>query len=820
MAIQFPVLNIYLGTSAGKVGRQLKAELDLLPERDREKVAHLFIDTAVFGGGSNNVPAADREQILVPQRIDIALRTGIAEERLPHIRMGEHRPSTTAAGAGGVRNNGHVALWYDVRRVREKLNAKLGSIVAPRLAQHGQELAPLVRVNLVSYLGGGTGSGILPSLILLTQNILESHSRVHNLFLYLTLPEQFADTTLADPQRARANSLACLLELLAISMKATASEEGYMRWISDVQVFLHRKIADRIFLYNQTGAHSEDQLARIVAMDVMARILDGQGVGIWETRQLPDIDQVDNLDDRQLPAMFSTSCPMEIVFPTRHTARGFGLRMARYLLQTMCFGYEKDMAARRQKRQAVGIGEVNIFLQNQIQQLRPEIEGQPYAESEFGSHIGSQLDLDHYWEQMENKVKRARDEVKSRRPRVLNEERKKYTERVTRRRGNLAGLLDDLESDEELYKKARDEVKKQLAANPVMSRDRAREGGFIEQLAPRSGQSGRVKAFVAYLNNALSPRVTHEVLVEMDDLLGYLENEATRRASQLRTAIPDLEGYYQEGSTLEREEKSIPELRGDLSYSVPLRLSALHLTETELKRGYLGVAPVEKLYQFLTRDKFDEKGILIDAVVEGFVKWLQENEALEALTEATGERIAAMAVDYFTQRFEEELSKMSVVDMIQQFVQDGRADDTYFFRNHLQWAFANLRPLLVRNPEAYAEGTENVVGALNVAVPLDQTQQKMRDLIVEMVPRPPSAIETTTCDPHRIQVLYSEHGISLSIIPTFFDASGDTCLHALLANIERTRGGAANAKSAFSCEVMAQLVLDEMDLPNKIKRKG
>src|SRR5205823_387864 len=105
-----------------------------------------------------------------------------------HTFIQEKVPQYFANGAGGIRNNGHVAACFNYQSIYNTLDAALARIT--RLGtKEGEVRVREVQANLVAFLGGGTGSGILTDVAVMIRELFASRQFKQRINLFCMLPE-------------------------------------------------------------------------------------------------------------------------------------------------------------------------------------------------------------------------------------------------------------------------------------------------------------------------------------------------------------------------------------------------------------------------------------------------------------------------------------------------------------------------------------------------------------------------------------------------------------------------------------------------------
>ena len=93
-----------------------------------------------------------------------------------------------------------------------------------------------------------------------------------------------------------------------------------------------RAVANEVYLIGHAAINDARDTARIIGLDIFQRLTDASGVGFLEHSKAVDRRTLGSSDDRGLPTIFSTSCPVEVRFPAKETATAFARIAASQLL--------------------------------------------------------------------------------------------------------------------------------------------------------------------------------------------------------------------------------------------------------------------------------------------------------------------------------------------------------------------------------------------------------------------------------------------------------------------------------------------------------
>ena len=340
--ISRPVLNIFIGTKAALAGLWIaKYELPHLNRSDQERVGSLYLDLEPL---SDDIDRMHRETSDASPMIKQTLRfpdlsqyvEGLTPEQRSWLQIanpfGTRLPEYTRMGAGGIRQNGHGAIWYNSPIIAQHMEALINNISAVDSAGHAPD-ADLITINIVCFLGGGTGSGSLPALSALARHVLRSQNRQGNIFIYAMLPVNVGNIAPERQVLQKSNSLSALLELEALMLKGDDKSQQFIFDMGNLQIRVPSGLIDEIFLFDDTQLGDQiEQISQLVGMGIAMRMQNLSGIGKREQAARPDLTALQEHDDGGLITNVGSICPLEVVFPARDLADGFARRRAEALL--------------------------------------------------------------------------------------------------------------------------------------------------------------------------------------------------------------------------------------------------------------------------------------------------------------------------------------------------------------------------------------------------------------------------------------------------------------------------------------------------------
>jgi hypothetical protein len=793
--IDTPALNIYLGSTPAQAGLWLdQYELrDLLPQ-DRRRVASLYLDIdapppeltelATWRQGSDGWTRVEIKHIEVPLDIEYS---ALSPNQVDHLLIRPHLPRSYSHGAGGIRNNGHVALSTNVDEISTRIEHLLSALVSYG-GERTERRARDILVNIVAFLGGGTGSGTLPAVALLVRNILRRNGYPARVFVYCLLPEHIGSATPQEISWRRSNAVATLEELMALSVLGHTTS-GYQKLVGSMALDVEAEpVANEIFLYGRTEMGSPAQVAQIAAMDMLMRICDRSGVGRHERSLQSDLQCLIQRDDRNLYTMFGTSCPMEVVLPARELAEAFAYRSARTLIQDLTshgrsvtgHGPRVGPGARGDDPSATIRTELRQRYLKRAQPwrdaLRPSIQRLPAAPFE---RARTQRALEALWEAMEDRVDRAAAEMEHLRDALLAEEEQAIDATVppvgTNGTGPLALWRMLLEERLALYQAAlREETD---GARGLPARDTRLEAALLSARLPMTHNRHAHAVNEAY-NRQLVARVEAERRRMTVELLRGLIERVENRLSQLQSFVPELSSTaLQEYLTI--REQSYPELTGRLTRTHPHRMNVFDLDELRTN-GHSW--PTERLYDQLhgsvAADR-DPNGH--NPHIGRFLEWAIRTHGPLALSpRQTAQQFADRVVEYFRDAiYLPALQRLTLLQVVAGYCKEpgdrtGERAIQLVIGTHLRRMKEHVQPLIKHNPGVWEGGMQLLRATASLGISMQGHERELMQALVTRVGsigeggqavRP--ALEDSL-DPHRMQLLYAQHGFSLTSVADFY----------------------------------------------------
>jgi hypothetical protein len=752
--IVYPVLNIYLGTSPIEVGRYVSHELRRLPETDQRKVASLYIDTMPIQEERINgqrMYGSDTMQIVIPRYQGSGAwsheqRHNLYVETNGTVR--QHKPGITAAGAGGVRNNGHVAFCSWASSIQQSISDKLDLINAPPPVVQDERAAASLRVNIVAFLGGGTGSGVLPSLAVMTRYVLTRKNVVPQTAIYAVLPEQPRGATEDMRRRQRSNAYSTLLELTAL-LRLRNQQAGARFHFGALQLDVAAlQLVDVIYLYGHGKLTDHSEIYEHIGMDLFTRMQDGHGAGHERMRQLPDLSGLQETDDRGLPAFIATSGVTEIIFPREELIGAWARHASRAVLATQTSELRAEDQSQVEKFSSDLAAEMLDRLQNELDAAQTRHAPEPFDAFIIDEGEG-------WWDQLQERKRAYQKELRFSRDEIVRGLKDEFAGRVQ----SAVVASRDAVFDRYvcIYGWMHEVVKRAANAAPsVISEERDLD---FEEHAFNPGflRRRRVGRFANYANDLLGAAVE--------------SNNAENRRLALETLA---EWLTAEGDVREKQFAAfrLVSASGDSSVDRQLieegRLPHSHkYTRSALPSGEL----VRQLYLYLLRQAGLEK--------DGDLNVTRVLDELQAEQRRGAADLSDTLLEqFFARRFRAALQSRdqaggmpqpkTVLELIVQF-----GGET-LLRQHLRWGMEWARGHLNYDPYQEARTNGRVARQLDVAMMLRGTGNDVRAIMNEETTR--AEVQNgmrllNALDPDQITFLYTEYAIAIRAIDGMHEPS-------------------------------------------------
>src|SRR6266487_2914010 len=807
-----PNLVVLLGSTSALAGLEMMRHMLTLQPGDQRRVTLVYIDTddppaplIEFRRQHNNIFQEYPLRIAVPAGISNAalstytdqqngMSSNAQQNAAPDGYIDQHTfiqqkvPQYFANGAGGIRNNGHVAACFNYQYIYDVLDRALVSLSRLSTDQNVSKVQE-VQANIVAFLGGGTGSGILADIAIMVRDILTHRQYKQRLNLICMLPEPISGANLNDLRWRKSNAIASLLEVLAYSRAAAPDPVGgyakYMR--GRMHRLSNDPIANEVYLVGHASMDDAGDTARIVGLDLFQRTTDASGVGFLEHSKWVDRRTLGSTDDRGLPTMFGTSCPLEVRFPVEETATAFAQVSASYLLPLLA-SYQPAPLTIGEPEKSVWLKEwknVARFDANASDPLTVKVD--QFGRSEFEDVAQDQLDLlwaklERYERATEAQIKeiidiKERDELSLIKdtPQLDTQGVSLIDQRIQYLRGlqqEYTFVLNDLKEKEvpkvpSRPRELEDKLTHQSSAALLRRFTRDYSGAVTEAYSERLALHAR----------AIRRRLLEKLL---QDLNNRVQEALTQSLSWFRSA-----GADERAEELREKGMGSMAWHGRLEYPHPHQrhIFDLHTLRTQDDRS----VAVERLYQWATGgDKAveEKRAPDIQAFVPECVRYLARQSAasgdnLLSIDRQTAGRLADRVVDFFHDYYVQQFQDTNLFELLEKAAPTPRRDQprSEQIRNYLLEHLSHMRGLMTSLVAFEAELWQEGLSTLDTSVYMgihwhDGRQETLLfqtlDQLGPLTMRGQTPILNKANDPHRLQISYGQHAISLSTVRDFY----------------------------------------------------
>jgi len=810
--VSTPSLVILLGSTASIAALEVMRQLLTLQPADQRKVGLVYIDTdepnssvVEFRQRNKGVFQEFSLRISVPvgisnaQRIRQDMGTTRDDPTEPHTFIRGKEPQYFANGAGGIRNNGHVAACFHHQSIYDTLERALNAIMRVDMRQNA-EWKNEVQVHIVTFLGGGTGSGILADIAVMVRDLLANKQHIQRINLFCMLPESVRGVNPTDLNWRKSNSTACLLELIAFSLAAGSvpSKGRYRKYMREKEYYLTKDaIANEVFLIGQSSMDDPAGAARLVGLDIFQRVTDASGVGYKEHSQQGDRRTLGETDDRSLPTMFGASCPLEVRFPAEETSLAFAKLSAASLLPLLAHYQPRAMAVPdNEKRSWIeewnGVAPIDANPSNQ-NAIRPGL----FNFDEFEE--ADQTRLDYLWK---TKLQRFEQETERRLQDVIGAKEKEEMGRIpawprTYSQGGTSTSLLNLRIKHIQYLREEYSLALETLHEQRVPRVPARPVNLEAELTQPSG------GWFARMRNADRDRA-YEVFDAYNTRL-FVHAQATRYAllekllerllQQTLEALDAVKKWFEDTEmethvqTLEGEAVVSMAWQGLLDNPHPHQR---HIFDLRTLRASDGRSfAVERIYLWATGgDKAlnDATNINYGNFVDDCVEYLgrkletqdiNNRQDTSSLEEQNAGKLADRVVDFFYNYYMEKFQDRNLFELLDKAAppsQKGesrvRQISTLLFE-HLDHMRGLMRRLVAFEAELWGQGQSNLDTSILLGAHWRNGYQEgilkqALDSLGALTKWGQQPNHILDFDPHRLQTSYGQHGISLATIRDFY----------------------------------------------------
>jgi Tubulin like len=798
-----PTVTIFLGSTAALSGLELMRQMLTLQPRDQRKVALVYIDTddppaplVRFRRQYNNVFHEFPLRISVPVGISNADRI---DETDQHTFIEKKIPQYYANGAGGIRNNGHVAACFNYKDILDVLDRSVVTISRLSTEQNISRVSE-IQVNIVAFLGGGTGSGTIVDIAVMVRELLTRYQYKQRINLFCMLPEPINGASLNDISWRKSNATAALLEILAYSRAAAKDPVGgYLKYMrGKTHRLTNDPIANEIYLIGHSSMDDASETARIVGLDLFQRITDASGVGFLEHSKWVDRRTLGATDNYGLPTVFGTSCPLEVRFPVEETAIAFAQVSASFILPMLASYKPTTMAiGENEKREwAQTWNKVARFDASTSSNDPQAVKIETFRQSDFEDVAQSQLDG--LWARLE-RFERATDQrINEAVERKDREETSAINSIPQQDSGSVSSSLIDqrirhLQRLLQEYTTVLDDMKFK-GAPKVPQRPSELEAKLVRQIQlpgilNRLTRDYAIQVCQAYNERLrLHARATRQRLIEQllkdlklnaqtainQSLLWFQDTEAEDRAKGLRSN--GIGSMAWQGKL----EHPHPHLR---------HIFDLHTLRTQDGRN----VAVERLYRWATSgDRAIEEAKQLDysSFVDKCAEYLarytpvqENNDDMWSIYDQIAGRLAERVVDFFKDYYMRQFQDINLVELLGKAAPPPRKGQTRseqvsdYMLEHLEHIRELMSSLIAFEPQLWADGQS----ALDTSVYLgihwhDGSQEELINQTLKnlgsLTQKGQVPVINQSLDPHRLQISYGQHAISINTIPDFYREEG------------------------------------------------
>lgn len=810
--INTPSIVVFLGSTATLAALELMHHMLTLNQNDIRRVALVYIDTddltsafVEFRHQHNGVFQEFPLRIAVPAGITHVERQRQSvcypnadledEEKELHTFIKGKEPQYFANGAGGIRNNGHVAACFHHQEIYDTLDRALVTVSRVDTMQGGKRINEL-QVNIVSFLGGGTGSGILPDIVVMARDLLTNYQYRQRINLFCTLPEPVKGASITDISWRKSNATACLLELLAFGAAAAGPKSSgtYKKRMRDkVYRLTNDPVANEIYLIGHASMDDTANTARIVGLDLFQRITDASGVGFLEHSKWVDRRTLGETDDKGLPTVFGTSCPLEVRFPAAETADAFAHIAASHLLPFLA-SYQPQSTVVRDNDKRDWTREWNDVarIEANINDLNAIKLGQ-LSYDEFVQADQRQLDV--LW----SKVERYERETERRIREVIVLKQKEELRRIDQvpqavGQDDITSLINlrvqHLQHLQKEYEFALEMLASREApsipARPADAEaDLVQPGGLLFRIK-NIGRDHAYEVFSTYNEHMdrHARAVRHRMLVHtLEELLQTVQEK-------LNSALSWFEETRIEDNTQELETIGLTSMawQGHLENPHPHQRHVFDLRTLRSSDGR-NIA-VERFYLWATGgEKALTEGTPIEyeTYVSRCVDYLARSrnevrnnkQVAASIEDQSAGRLADRVVDFFRDHYTRQFRDMNLFDLLEKAAPQSQRGQprirqiSNYLLEHLQHMRGLMSSLVAFEAELWAKGSSTLDTSIYLGMHWrDSYQRNILDQALDdlgpLTSRGQLAAVEPAIDPHRLQVVYGQHAISLSTVRDFY----------------------------------------------------
>jgi hypothetical protein len=516
--------------------------------------------------------------------------------------------------------------------------------------------------------------------------------------------------------------------------------------------------------------------------------------------------------------MFGTSCPLEVAFPAVETATAFARLTAAKALPLLAH----DLGDSSAQLSGSDLDEVKEW----DNALKPE-DPPPFTEKSFMTAGRDRLDL------LETRLNKHVSEATE-----MIEESVAEKEAEEKRKIYGAGLeplgaqIGRLQRRRRIYAEAL--ARTQDQAIPTKGRpDRLLQRRMLRPWPLPGDKQRRVEAVVDDFNRVQRRNIRAEYLKRKKTLLVSLLDMVDSELKSVKRFQGDID-LEQSARDLERLATTSSAWRGQLDRS---HVHTRHLFDLPGMPGMntgngLASPPVQRLYDYLTsRDT--------ESYVQRYIEWVEKTRGADAtLATGSGAEMRDQLVRYLRDEvYLKPMLQMNIFEILDRCcVEQGERADAkveQVLLAHLQHIGGLAREMVAFEAQLWNEGGGMLSTSLYLGVSWRNGQQRAildraRSRLGAIAKEGASPMVASAIDPHRLEMSYGQHAISIGTIPDFYQenhsGTGEFMRHET-AWFDPTgaRPYGQSRAPVFSSGEMERLVmnpaaLDDRDAPGRPKR--
>jgi hypothetical protein len=308
--------------------------------------------------------------------------------------------------------------------------------------------------------------------------------------------------------------------------------------------------------------------------------------------------------------------------------------------------------------------------------------------------------------------------------------------------------------------------------------DRQIQRKLLRPLPLPGAKDRNVAAVTDDFNRIQRRNVRNEYLTRKKRLLTKLLESVNAELQHVKRFQGDIE-VDQSARDLEKLATSSSAWRGELDNTHIHRRHIFDLPGMAgMNTGGLSSPPVERLYEYMTsRD--------LPSYAQRFTEWIQTRHGADAaLATGTGNELRDRLVQYLRDEvYLKRLEEMNLFDLLEVCcVESGeRADHKIenILLAHLQHIGGLARELVAFEAQLWHEGSGMLSTSLYMGMSWKNGSQrrildKARSRLGAIAKEGASPMLTSAIDPHRLQLAYGQHAISLGTIPDFYQEANSS----------------------------------------------